>query len=156
MTALVISDSHGDHVRFSWLMQSVVPKEKPQTLICCGDGVRDALPYIAQFERALMVRGNCDFSAPPDIPARLTARLNGVEVFITHGHRYHVKQGVHVLCYAALEAQAQVACFGHTHTPLAQWQQGILLCNPGALRDGHYGLLRMEPDKDISFELCRL
>lgn len=156
MKALVISDSHGASAYMARLMEQVAPQEKPQTLVFCGDGLGDIRPYAHLFDRVLSVRGNCDFAAPPDTPATLTARLNGTEVFITHGHHYHVKRQTDTLLYAALEAGAQVACHGHTHAALAQWQRGVLLLNPGALQDGRFAWLTIGPNGQISFELCRL
>ncbi len=143
MKALVISDSHGQHANVARLMDEVVPKEKPQVLVHCGDGVRDVSSYWHLFERVLLARGNCDLASPGEAQSRAAALLQGIEVMAVHGHQHHVKRQLDTLLYAAMEAGAQVVCFGHTHTPMAQWHQGILLLNPGALQDGRYALLEI-------------
>jgi predicted phosphodiesterase len=35
----------------------------------------------------------------------------------------------------------QVALFGHTHQPLLHREEGLILLNPGSVRDGNYAVL---------------
>lgn len=156
MKALVISDSHGARMNVARLMDEVVPKEQPQVLVHCGDGIRDVLVYQHLFETVLLARGNCDFAPPEIAQQQITARLAGIGLMVVHGHQHHVKRHVDILLYAAMETEAQVVCFGHTHTPMAVWRQGILLLNPGALQEGHYALLAIGAQGEVSSSLCRL
>lgn len=125
-------------------------------LVFCGDGLRDILPNRAHFEQVLAVRGNCDWSPFPGIQAQATARFHGLTVLVAHGHHHRVKRDTNALLYAALQAQATVVCYGHTHIPKGVWQKGVLLLNPGALQDGRYALLEMGEEGTVSLSLCRL
>lgn len=156
MKALVISDSHGavDHMKA--LMQLAETSIRPDALIYCGDGLADVLPHQKAFPFLWAVRGNCDVYPRPDIPLDRTERLGGVWVYVAHGHSLRVKQGLLGMHYRAQEVGAAVACFGHTHQPVARWEGGILLLNPGALRDGRYAVLHIEPQGDIRAELLDL
>ena len=69
-------------------------------------------------------------------------------LFMAHGHRFGVKQGLESFAQAACQAGASVGLFGHTHRPYAKQWGTVLLCNPGSLRDGVY--LRAEA-KDGQF-----
>ena len=99
------------------------------------------------------MRGNCDFTAPPDIPGELLARIGGLDVLMAHGNGYHVKRGLETLNWRAREAKARVVCFGHTHQPVAEWHHGVLMLNPGALRDGRYALLHITGEGQATAEL---
>ena len=46
----------------------------------------------------------------------------------------------------AEELGARAALFGHTHAPFAGYAGGVLLVNPGALKDGRYAVLRIAED----------
>ena len=80
------------------------------------------------------VPGNCDFftSAPPS----LTISLDGVRIFLTHGHLFGVKSGLTRLTLEARRVGAQLALFGHTHRALLEEQDGLWLMNPGACGAG--------------------
>jgi putative phosphoesterase len=64
---------------------------------------------------------------------------------MTHGDIYRVKNGLEALVRKALAEKATVALFGHTHTPLVQSEEGVLLVNPGTLmgasRNKSYAIL---------------
>ncbi len=156
MKALVISDSHGATGILRDLLVLVEQQGKPDALIYCGDGIYDVLPYRQYSLRFWAVRGNCDLSAPRDIPAERQERLQGVQVFIAHGNGYHAKRGPQTLCYRAQELGAQVVCYGHSHRPLNEWLQGVLMLNPGALADGRYAMLTVSDDGNVQAELLQL
>ena len=52
-----------------------------------------------------------------------------------------MKSGLDSLRYAAEEQNADIVLFGHTHMPFESYMDGRRFFNPGALRDGRYGLL---------------
>ncbi|NLD51908.1 MAG: metallophosphoesterase [Clostridiales bacterium] len=156
MKALVISDSHGATGALRNLLVLAEQQGKPDVLIYCGDGIFDVLPYRGYSLRFWAVRGNCDLSAPRDIPIERVECFSGIQVFIAHGHGYHVKRGPETLCYRAQEVRAQIACFGHSHRPLNQWVQGVLMLNPGALADGRYAILTVQNEGSIQAELLQL
>ena len=63
----------------------------------------------------------------------------GKKFFLTHGHRYSVKDGILKLKYKALETGADIVLYGHTHIAKIDYEEGIWYINPGSAaepRDG--------------------
>ena len=143
MKFCIASDSHGS---FSLLCR-MLEREQPDCLLFLGDGAEEAQRAAKLLGTAcLCVVGNCDLCSP-EPPAR-TLEQGGVTLFMAHGHRFGVKQGLESFAQAACQAGASVGLFGHTHRPYAKQWGTVLLCNPGSLRDGVY--LRAEA-KDGQF-----
>jgi putative phosphoesterase len=77
------------------------------------------------------VYGNCD---PPEVVARLPDKLvvpiEGVRIGLIHGHRGQGRTTPEV----ARRSFAGVGCivFGHSHAPLIETREGVLLFNPGS------------------------
>ncbi len=127
----VFSDSHGfpDH------MILAISQEMPEYVIFLGDGERDMERAEKQFPAAafLHVCGNCDrHSAAPVV---LNTEIAGKKIFATHGHHYKVKYDTSysTLCYAAMEAGADIVLFGHTHIPYYDRHLGMDIMNPGTI-----------------------
>ncbi len=156
MKALIISDSHGSTGFLSDLLAKMDREGRPDALVFCGDGLQDVVSHQDYCPLFFPVRGNCDIGGYPNIPAERTERLRGIDVFISHGNGYHVKRGPQTLCYRALEAEAKVCCFGHTHHQMGEWLHGVLMINPGALSLGDYALLHIDGEGAIRVELRRL
>ncbi len=58
---------------------------------------------------------------------------DGIKIFMTHGHRFRVKQDLYPLLKEARAQNADVAMFGHTHIPhCTQEEDGLWVLNPGA------------------------
>ena len=151
MKILVFSDSH----RALGTMYDAIERLRPDAVIHLGDHLEDAESMESVFSGVdfYHVPGNCDFftSAPPS----LTVSLDGVRVFLTHGHLFGVKSGLTRLTLEARRVGAQLALFGHTHIQHMEERGGITLLNPGtAGRFGHSGYAVVEI-KDGAFS-CRL
>lgn len=102
-------------------------------IIHLGDHISDAAYLRRQIKQpVLSVPGNCDWSDEP--PERLE-NLCGTSVLFCHGHTLHVKQTLLPLVCRAQEKNVRAALFGHTHTPVIFYEQGVLFLNPGALKD---------------------
>ena len=112
-----------------------------ELVIFLGDGEDDVRDIPMQFPTKAFIglRGNCDFCGI--FPLVQTFETDKVRFFGTHGHLYQVKSTFAALKSAAKKEKAQVALFGHTHHPLLVEENGLLLMNPGALRNGCYGIL---------------
>ena len=81
------------------------------------------------------MRGNCDISS--DAPDTDIVPLGPVKAFICHGHTYGVEYGrLDSLVYAAQEAGAKIAMFGHTHEAYYGEAGGVQLLNPGTAGKG--------------------
>lgn len=148
MKVLVISDSHGSYEK----MRDLFYDGDWNAVIFLGDGLREAdrLYDISGPVPVYRVKGNCDMYAPDAFDEQLLI-LAGKRVFITHGHRYGVKNGYALLSNTAALKNADIALCGHTHTQFYQKQDGVILANPGALVNGRYGVLRIE-NGEIAFK----
>ena len=138
MKLLVVSDSHG----VTAPMLEWTARHRPDAVLHLGDHAADAEVLRAAYPTVPVyaVRGNCDGAGAPE---SRTLLLGGVRIFLTHGHRYRVKLGTDILAYAALEQEAAVALYGHTHCQSDEVRGGVRLINPGAA-DARYALLTVE------------
>lgn len=145
MKLLIFSDSHGS----LGPMEKAVRRESPDRIVHLGDYYRDGEELHDAFPKIPLcqVAGNCDrFSALLRLPESAMERWAGVKFLLTHGHLQHVKETLLPLTLTAREQGAQVALFGHTHSPFCQMEQGILLFNPGTCGSdrGTYGRMILE------------
>ena len=144
MRILVVSDSHGND---SNLRRAILAQPNAQVVIHLGDGEEEFLRAKRSFpERMfLAVRGNCDMASSLPPAGEFTAE--GVKIFYSHGHLYGVKSGLYTFACAARERGARVALYGHTHTPLTDYEDGLYLMNPGTLNgiEPTYGTLDLTP-----------
>lgn len=140
MRLCVVSDSHR---RREALRLLAAEEETCDAFVHLGDLTADA-EYLRELtgRPVYSVRGNCDLGSR--LPDELTLEEEGARLLLCHGHERRVKEGLYPLLLRAREAGVQAALFGHTHAPLCEWEQGILLLNPGALRDGRYARLVIE------------
>ncbi len=127
MTIAVFSDTHGNPNR----MLLAIEHFKPHMVIHLGDGGRDVEKIKTQFpELALKaVKGNCDITC--SLPVTDMISVNGVNLFITHGHLFGVKQTPAMLISEAVQLGANGVLFGHTHKTQNYQEQGIFVINPG-------------------------
>ena len=135
MKLLVISDSHGNYPHALKAHQMAGPVDH---IIHLGDGAEDA----GMMEQVLevpvhRVAGNCDYDT--GLPYDLTLEFGECRVFLTHGNRQLVKSGLTRLIGKGIEVGATVVLYGHTHMPAVASAQGMLLVNPGALKEGVKG-----------------
>jgi hypothetical protein len=97
------------------------------------------------------VAGNCDpYGAALEIQ---TPEFLGKRLYMTHGHLHGVKTMYMRAIYAALEAEADILLFGHTHRAECFREQGLWVMNPGAAGTrGSYGIIQLTQD-DISCQV---
>ena len=128
MKILVFSDSH--HALGN--MYDAVMREKPDQILHLGDHYTDAEDLQSAFSNTAIqyVPGNCDYAY--DLPSERLLILDGVRIFMTHGHRYYVKSGLEQLLYAATRQNADIALFGHTHIAHLETIDGITYLNPAS------------------------
>ena len=126
--AAVFSDTHANTA----LMLEGVRRFRPDVIFHLGDHERDAERLREAFPEIPLytVCGNCDFAPEPRLKG--LAELGPVKVFYTHGHSYNVNWNLDTLVYAAQEAGARLALFGHTHEALNVEIGGVQLLNPGS------------------------
>lgn len=141
MKILVLSDTHGKLDKVYRVFEKL---NSIDLIIHCGDNIRDA--YTLEDTLGVPVtaiKGNCDGMATTvkgdsydivDTP--------GGKILFTHGHMDRVGFDMSRLLYRAEENDCEAVCFGHTHVPVCEYYDGILMINPGSLsqpRDGTNG-----------------
>ncbi len=108
MEILVFSDSHGHGGSMAEALLRQV--KRPDVIIFLGDGIRDIDDFgVPTYE----VAGNCDFYSSS--PTEQMIEVASKRIFITHGHKYFVKESFSQLISAAARAGADMVLFGHTH-----------------------------------------
>ena len=146
MKILVVSDSHGNVDN----MVEAVDQTKPDMILHLGDVMRDAEKLHEFFPQIPMeqVPGNCDYAAF-DAPERILC-LENKRILMCHGHTLHVKESLISAMYAAMEQQADVLLFGHTHRIFCETRNGVAMLNPGSIGDPvypTYGILELSDGK---------
>ena len=94
--------------------------------------------------------GNCDLGRFEALERVLI--LDDHRVLIAHGHTMGVKTGLLRAQYRALEQNADLLLFGHTHVPLVDASAQPMLLNPGSIGDPRrptYGVLECKDGKII-------
>lgn len=127
MKIAVFSDSHGNVEN----MFSAVESFSPNVIIHLGDKVEDA-DFIASRFPGLpfhSVAGNCDYA--PAVPDSKLIEIDGVHIFLAHGHRHGVKLSLDSFLNSVYCSGAALGLFGHTHCALFREIGGIQLLNPG-------------------------
>ncbi|MEK5489635.1 phosphodiesterase [Paenibacillus sp. FSL R7-0297] len=146
MKLMFISDIHGS---LHWLEQALAKaeEEQPHTLVILGDflyhGPRNLLPegYNPQgvadklnaYGKSLVaVRGNCDAEVDqmllqfPMMGDYVMILHEGRKIYATHGHGFSIDN------LPALSPR-DVFIQGHTHLPVADMREGIVVLNPGSI-----------------------
>jgi len=128
---LVFSDSHGEVDK----MADMVKKHTPDFIIHLGDYNKDAEILSKRFPHIPLhaVRGNCDMlSKAPDLEE---LKIRDKRIFLTHGHRYRVKETYDALCNMGHCAGADLLLFGHTHIPYYKQTDNMHILNPGSAQE---------------------
>ena len=132
MKVLVVSDSHsGLSFMRSWA--SVLA---PQVIIHLGDHYGDGQILGEEFPGSSLIQvpGNCDlYRSMICEPEIIFTKLDGVSVYLTHGHRHGVKSGTRQLLTAARSSKADIVLYGHTHQEECYCcSDGMWVMNPGS------------------------
>ena len=127
-TAIVVSDTHGN---VKELLKLLPLFEENDYIFHLGDGLDDLLRLPAHLHKKIVcVSGNCDLSGEDD---EKLLTIEGVKIFMTHGHRYGVKGSPLKLLLRGKELGADICFYGHNHRADAEKIDGVYLVNPGTL-----------------------
>ena len=156
MKVLIVSDTHGRDDN----LEEVIYREAPvDYLIHCGDveGREIFIEALAECP-CCIVAGNNDFFS--DLPREEEITLAGKKILVTHGHHYGVSLGTFGIVDEAKSRDCLAVFFGHTHRPVAEKEDGILVVNPGSLsfprqqgRRPSYAVMEAEEGKDFEVEI---
>lgn len=130
MKILAISDTH----QWRENIEKVLELEKGIDLVLHMGDSEDDMAYIESICDCPVeaVRGNCDYGyILPE--TSVVEPVEGIRMFMTHGHRFGVKSNEDRLVQAAKDNGASVALYGHTHEQFLMEIDGVLVINPGSL-----------------------
>ncbi len=155
---LVFSDSHGVDEK----MLDIIKQHKSEIegIFFLGDAENSGDRLRASVQGPVyMVRGNCDWSLQASDFQVFS--LHGHTVAMTHGHRQRVNMGIDTLKYWAMEKEADLVLYGHTHVPFVEQTSTLTILNPGSIsrprQEGHrktYAILDFLPDGELSIQIC--
>lgn len=153
MKVIIFSDSHR---RFGGMYEAVEREEKSgrvDYIIHAGDVVEDAEELGIAFpqKNIIFVSGNNDFWHR-DAPEDRFFTLDGVKIFLTHGHKYGVKYSPAKLKQHARTLGAKLCIFGHTHSALCERDGDFVLFNPGTPVSS-YGVLETKGNGEFDIRL---
>lgn len=137
MKCLCFSDSHGDSAKIAAALRMHPDAE---VIFYLGDGLSD-IEWLMRPDKAwLAVQGNCDYSPALGtgfVKKTDSIRLLDKKIIFTHGDLYGVKYGEGGIIKMAIEHNADLVLFGHTHIPLEKYipkeDGGFYIFNPGSI-----------------------
>jgi hypothetical protein len=121
-------------------------------IIHLGDIYRDVVEMKNKYPLipVYYVKGNNDYNFSH--PSELLIELDEVIIFITHGHNYLRGVEIDRLKEVAIEKNASLILYGHTHIADYEYDEGRVFVNPGSIskpRCGEcsYGIIEIENGK---------
>ena len=130
MKILIVSDSHGDCVTLNKIVKL---NSDAKVIIHAGDYKKDALEIEQHNQIIYSVLGNCDeYRGYYEGEETQEFSLGTQRIFLTHGHLFGVKRTLTPLVQSAIQSNAQIAVYGHTHIPNIENIAGVLCVNPGS------------------------
>ena len=141
MKLLVLSDSHGNVYNLRTVLLKHPEADK---IVFLGDGENDFNDLSSEINgrSVTMVCGNCDFGSLLNTAELL--KIKDKTVYITHGHRQHVKYGIDTLIEEGKYCGASLILFGHTHEQYSDFIDGMYILNPGSINNYQYALVDIE------------
>jgi len=136
---VAFSDSHGDRNQLEKAVYQAYEDGHVDELLFLGDGVREweqvisHLPYQYPQAATRHVLGNNDMGCLG--VNEILFEVNGVRIFACHGHWIGVKTSLTRLMYKAMQMEAKIALYGHTHYAQIEEGNGVLTVCPGSVRD---------------------
>ncbi|MFA9378003.1 MAG: metallophosphoesterase [Lachnotalea sp.] len=129
MKILIVSDTHRQNKNLFEVINKVGPLD---LLIHLGDaeGSEELIAKAAGCQ-VEMIAGNNDFFS--DLDREKEIQIGKYRVLLTHGHFYYVSVGTESIKTEAISRQFDIVMFGHTHRPLLEIEENIIVLNPGSL-----------------------
>ena len=128
MKVLVVSDTHGINQNYV----EVLEVEKNLDMIIhlgdlCGleHNIANMSPCPVHY-----VAGNCDYGVTP---TEKVVEIDGKIAYLTHGNKQRVGLTLQRLENDVKKHNAYIGFFGHTHTPVIEYGNGVVMVNPGSL-----------------------
>lgn len=128
MRILLLSDSHYKSIYMFDL-------ESYDLVIHTGDIYKNDYDLIKLEHNLHYVTGNCDYFSDDNLDESFS--FNDINIYITHSHKYHTKDGINNLVNATKD-KYDLVCYGHTHDPKCIKEGNTIYINPGSLMEGAY------------------
>lgn len=129
MKILILSDTHGRNNGYLELLEK---SGKFDMVIHCGDVEGSEYLFSASSGcKTVIVQGNNDYFS--DLPQEVVVEIGKYRALVTHGHPYYVNRGYEHLVREAKKRKLDIVIYGHTHRPVIDRENGILVLNPGSL-----------------------
>ena len=148
----VMSDTHGNMEVARIVLTNM---GKIDLLLHAGDHFSDAQELAKKkLVPVYAVVGNCDWDLEKE---DLLIKVGGKNIWLTHGHKYGVKSSHGRLVEHALKENIDIVVYGHTHAPVNQFEQGVLLFNPGSptiprgKKGPTYGIIEIHDQEIVPF-----
>lgn len=124
----IMSDTHGS---LKAMRQAVIAVPPVDMWLHAGDFSQDS-SFLAQITGipVTAVKGNCDgmTTAKPDE----FLSVGDKQLWLTHGHQYGAQERINELVLWSHKYNVDIVVYGHTHVPLIEWHEDILVINPGS------------------------
>lgn len=129
MKVLIVSDTHRNEDN---LIEVLEREKTPDLLIHCGDveGAEDEIEHYAGC-KTVFVAGNNDFFSR--LPREMELQVEGMKVWVTHGHNYYVNTNPEYIRKEARIRNMDIVLYGHTHRPVIEKKEDLIVINPGSL-----------------------
>ncbi len=128
MKLLVFSDVHKNKER---LLNILEKHEDVDLTISLGDS--ELKSNFLESRDIIAIKGNALFD--PGFTNEHAIDIDSKRILLTHGHKYRVQNGIDKLYYKALEEQAHITFYGHTHIAAFDKVEGHLFINPGSVNN---------------------
>lgn len=155
MKVLIVSDTHKKNGSF----YDVLEIEKPDLVIHCGDAEGSEYEFREVADCPVeVVLGNNDFFS--DLPRELNLEIGPYSIWVVHGHNYYVSVEREMLKEEAVSRGVDIVFFGHTHRPIVDMDENVIVVNPGSLsyprQDGHhpsYAVMELDENDRANIEI---
>src|SRR5699024_1312275 len=156
MKILVVSDTHGHTKNLERVLEKVGDID---LFIHCGDleGGEDYIRALVDVP-CYMVAGNNDWVS--DLQRGLEISVDDSRIWITHGNNYGASMGPERLLEDAAARNVDVVMYGHTHRPLSEYQDNIVIVNPRSLsyprqngRKPSYLIMEIDRDHEAHYTI---
>lgn len=129
MKVLIVSDTHRNEDN---LISALTQEKNLDLLIHCGDveGAEYEIEHYAGCN-TVFVAGNNDFFSR--LPRELELTVEDYKVWVTHGHNYYVNTNPEFIRKEARLRSADIVIYGHTHRPVIEKKDDLIVINPGSL-----------------------
>lgn len=141
---------------------AAITSHKPQLFVHTGDNYGDFIQLKRLTNvKGYGVRGNCDPPFFSGAPEEKIFQYAGINILLTHGHKYGVKHSQERLLKYGVEIGVQVIIYGHSHVQTVNSDAGILMVNPGSIPlprgggPGGYGIITVVDGKPTA-QLIRI